>query len=133
MSVNATNQRLFLSYARADDEPFVEKLCHDLRRLNFDPWYDRENMTNDGAPFTQAIGDAIRGSVRLLLVVGPRSIASQYCRGEWQKALAECVPVLPLLRLGDYDSIPAEIGKGLLHIVLAAVQTASARPRWRRR
>jgi hypothetical protein len=111
--------RVFLSYARADDEAFVFKICHALKTLNFDPWYDRENMTNDGSPFTQAIGDAIRACDRMLFFVGPRSVQSAYCAGEWKLALELCKPVVPLLRLGaggdpkdDYDLIPPEIGKG---------------------
>lgn len=98
----------------ADDEPFVEKLFHDLQKLGFDPWYDRQNMTNDGAPFTQAISEAIVASQRLLFIVGPRSVASKYCEGEWRTALKHCVPVLPLLRLGDYDLLPPEL-KGSQH------------------
>lgn len=104
--------RVFLSYARADDEAFVLKLYNALKTLGFDPWYDRENMSSDGSPFTQAIGDAIRACDRLLFFVGPRSVQSAYCAGEWRLALELCRPVLPLLRLGDYDLIPPEIGKG---------------------
>ncbi|MFQ3537118.1 MAG: NB-ARC domain-containing protein, partial [Aggregatilineales bacterium] len=107
----AAQKRLFISYARADDEPFVERLVACLRQLGYEPWYDRQNMTNDGAPFTQAISDAIVRSSRLLLVVGPRSVASKYCKGEWETAQKHCIPVLPLLRLGDYDLIPSSIGK----------------------
>jgi len=111
-SSQAAHKAVFISYARADDEPFVERLFQSLKALGYEPWYDRENMTNDGAPFSQAISDAIVRSNRLLLVVGPRSVASRYCRGEWETALKHCIPVLPLLRLGDYDLIPPSIGKG---------------------
>ncbi len=107
-----TKQTVFLSYARADDEPFVRKLHNDLKTLGIDAWYDRENMTADGSPFTQAIGDAIRASQRVLFIVGPRSVASPYCTGEWTLAQSLCIPVVPLLRLGDYDDIPQAIGKG---------------------
>jgi hypothetical protein len=73
-------------------------------------------MTNDGSPFSQAIGDAIRDCERLLFVVGPRSVASPYCAGEWKLALRLCRPVVPLLRLGaggdDYQLIPPAIGEG---------------------
>lgn len=48
------------SLTRADDEPFVWKLHNDLKTLGIETWYDREHMTADGSPFTQAIGDAIR-------------------------------------------------------------------------
>ena len=35
---------LFLSYAREDDEPFVERLYHALRARGFDVWWDRVSM-----------------------------------------------------------------------------------------
>ncbi|HEX2622993.1 MAG TPA: NB-ARC domain-containing protein, partial [Phototrophicaceae bacterium] len=104
--------RVFLSYARADDEDFVRKLYLDLKRLGFDPWYDREHMTADGTPFTQSIADAIRANRHLLFIAGPRSAASDYCKGEWSLALECCIPVLPLLRLDDYKIIPSAISNG---------------------
>lgn len=104
-----TNTDLFLSYARRDDEPFVQKLHADLLRLGYTAWYDRENMTADGSPFTQAIGDAIRACTHFLFIVGPGSVASKYCRGELDRALRECKVIIPILRLGDYPLIPPEI------------------------
>jgi hypothetical protein len=38
--------RLFISYARADDEPFVKRLYHDLKNAGFDVWWDRVSMPN---------------------------------------------------------------------------------------
>ncbi|MBO9310572.1 MAG: toll/interleukin-1 receptor domain-containing protein, partial [Chloroflexi bacterium] len=35
---------LFLSYARADDEPFVKRLYNDLTAQGFRVWFDREHM-----------------------------------------------------------------------------------------
>ncbi|MDW8172101.1 MAG: toll/interleukin-1 receptor domain-containing protein [Anaerolineae bacterium] len=69
-------------------------------------------MTNDGTPFSQTISEAILRSSRLLLVVGPRSVASPHYRGEWETAQKRCIPVLPLLRLGDHALIPSAIGNG---------------------
>jgi len=36
--------RLFLSYARDDDEPFVRRLYDDLIKAGFDVWFDRLSM-----------------------------------------------------------------------------------------
>jgi hypothetical protein len=43
---------IFLSYARADDEPFVRRLYDDLTAQGFRVWFDRENMPNRGLSFS---------------------------------------------------------------------------------
>ncbi|NJL56704.1 toll/interleukin-1 receptor domain-containing protein [bacterium] len=77
-----TKTRIFISYARADDEPFVEKLYHDLKD-EFDIWWDRETMSNRGKTFLQEIRDAIDWSDRLILIAGPGAFTSDYVRDEW--------------------------------------------------
>src|SRR5690606_6722522 len=44
--------RIFISYARADDEPFVERLYNDLKD-EFEVWWDRVSMPNRGLTFLQ--------------------------------------------------------------------------------
>jgi hypothetical protein len=53
--------------------------------------------------FLPAIRDAISPSDRLLLVVGPKAVASDYVAAEWRCALGLCIAVTPGLRLGDYS------------------------------
>lgn len=101
--------RLFLSYARADDEPFVRRLYDDLREAGFDPWFDREKMPSRGLTFTTEIAHAIDGAERLILVVGPGAIQSEYVRAEWEHALVNCKPVIPILRLGELSLLPDEL------------------------
>jgi hypothetical protein len=48
--------------------------------------------------FTEEIREAIHVSDRLIVVLGPRAIESEYVRAEWQAALAEHKPVVPVLR-----------------------------------
>jgi len=38
-----TTSRIFLSYARGDDEAFVKRLCADLTAAGLYVWFDREN------------------------------------------------------------------------------------------
>ena len=45
---------------------------------------------------------------RVVVVIGPRCVASDYCRAEWQAALAESKPVTPVLRLGQRSMLPPE-------------------------
>ena len=52
---------VFLSYARADDEPFVERLYGDLIQAGIEVWWDRAAMESRGRTFLQEIRDAIEG------------------------------------------------------------------------
>jgi len=109
------NTRVFLSYVRGDDEPFVRRLYEDLTARGFTVWFDRESLMSRGLTFHQEIKDAIHAEVdKLLYIGGPKAALSPNVREEWQFAL-ECnrVVVTPILRLGDYESIPGELS--LLH------------------
>ncbi len=107
--------RIFLSYARGDDEAFVKRLCADLTAAGFQVWFDRESLLSRGLTFHQEIKDAIRTEVdRVVYVGGPKAAQSAYVREEWQFAL-ECdqVVVVPIRRLGDMENVPGELS--LLH------------------
>jgi hypothetical protein len=104
---------VFLSYARNDDEPFVRRLHADLKKAGFDAWFDKDDLRSRGLPFHQEIKDAVRLRDRLIYIGGPRATASPYVREEWQFALAEDKPVIPILRLGVFESvIPGALAEG---------------------
>jgi hypothetical protein len=63
--------RIFLSYSRADDEPFVRRLHAGLTAAGFEVWFDRESMPSRGLTFSYEIQRAIAACDRLVLVVGP--------------------------------------------------------------
>jgi WD40 repeat protein len=115
------NTTVFLSYARGDDgEPFeptnsfVARLHTDLTARGFDVWFDRVSMPSRALTFHQEIRDAIAARRRLVLVVGPKAIVSDYVRQEWQFAWREADKVVtPILRWGDYPLVPDELK--LLH------------------
>ena len=77
---------IFLSYARADDEPFVRRLCDDLTTAGFTVWFDRDDLRSRGVTFHHEIRDAITNCDRVVLIVGPNAVASEYVRQEWQFA-----------------------------------------------
>jgi tetratricopeptide (TPR) repeat protein len=105
---------VFLSYARADDEPFVRRLCDDLTAAGFDVWFDRDDLRSKGLTFHHEIRDAITARDRLVLIVGENAVASEYVRQEWQYAWFDAAKVVtPILRKGDYPLIPDELK--LLH------------------
>ena len=114
-SSSAPVPRIFLSYAREDDEAFVRRLYNDLTAANLTVWFDRESLLSRGKTFHQEIKDAIRTEVdRVVYVGGPKAAASSYVQEEWRFAL-ECdhVVVTPILRLGEFSNIPGELA--LLH------------------
>ena len=101
--------RVFISYARADDEPFVERLHRDLEAAGIDVWWDRDTMASRGRTFLQEIRDAIEAVDRVIAVIGPAAIHSDYVRYEWDHAALFAKGLLPILRLGDYGLVPSEL------------------------
>jgi hypothetical protein len=109
--------RVFLSYARMDDEAFVARLYHYLRR-DFDVWWDRVDMPSRSLSFLEEIRRAIDEVDRVVVVIGPRAVTSEYVRAEWLYAMSVDKLVVPILRAGrnpkkptrrDYELLPAEI------------------------
>jgi tetratricopeptide (TPR) repeat protein len=105
---------LFISYARADDDglsesSFVRRLYRDLTAHGFGVWWDRVSMPGRGLTFLQEIRDAIDRADRLILVIGPGVVKSDYVRAEWQYAQQICKVINPVMRLGDYGQI-SELG-----------------------
>ncbi len=105
---------LFLSYARSDDDPdyndpaksLLRRLYTDLTAAGYAVWWDRESMPSRALTFLQEIRDAITVCDKLLLVVGPGALVSDYVRAEWEYALSICLPVIPILRTGEYALVP---------------------------
>jgi len=100
---------VFLSYARSDDETFARRLHDDLTARGIDVWFDREDMPSRALTFLHEIREAINERDRLVLVVGPGAVISDYVEAEWRHALEMGKPVNPVLRLGDYDLLPPEL------------------------
>lgn len=115
---------VFLSYARKDDEPFVRWLCDDLTTAGFKVWFDRDDLRSRGLTFHHELRDAITNCDRVVLIVGPKAVGSEYVRQEWQYAWFDAEKVItPVLRLNGktadgqtidgYSIIPDELK--LLH------------------
>ncbi len=100
---------LFLSYARADDEAFVRRLRRDLEAAGLSVWWDREKMKSRGRSLHQEIRDAIWGAERVLAIIGPHAVASEYVRTEWDHARLFGRAIVPVLRLGDHGLVPTDL------------------------
>jgi hypothetical protein len=100
---------VFLSYARTDDESFVASVYQSLTVTGISVWWDRVSMPSRGLAFLREIRDAISGCNRFVVLVGPAAVRSDYVRAEWQHALADAKPIIPVLRLGEMADLPAEL------------------------
>jgi len=100
------NYDLFISYCRRDDEEFVKRLYEDLTEKGLTVWWDRECMPSRALTFLQEIRDAIDHSRRLIAVVGPKAVESDYVLQEWIWASQFGNGIVPILRLGEYDLLP---------------------------
>jgi WD40 repeat protein len=102
--------KVFLSYARGDDESFVWRLFVGLQSAGFTVWFDRVSMPSRLLTFHQEIRDAITDCDRLVFVVGPKAVASDYVSQEWRFAYFEAMKcVNPIIRLGGYDLMPEDL------------------------
>src|ERR1035437_1602641 len=96
---------LFLSYARSDDEAFVGRLYEGLTKAGFNVWFDRISMPSRQLTFYQEIKDAIVSCNRLVLIIGPEAVSSEYVSQEWRFAYFEAMKcVNPIVRLDDTDA-----------------------------
>lgn len=100
---------VFICYARDDDEPFVKRLHHDLDKAGIRVWWDRKAMESRGRTFLQEIRDAIENVDRLIAVIGPKAVESDYVRYEWEYALLFAKGIVPVLRLGNHDLLPEDL------------------------
>ena len=100
---------VFISYSRADDEPFVQRLYADLIASGINVWWDRRAMESRGRTFLQEIRDAIENCDRLIAVIGPNASASEYVRYEWEYALLFAKGIVPILRQGGYEDLPSSV------------------------
>jgi hypothetical protein len=110
--------RVFISYARADDDhgrdtdydkpdqSFMRRLYDHLTAAGFAVWWDRVSLPSRSLSFTEEIETAVRACDRLVLVVGPGAVESPYVTAEWGFAAALCRPITPVLRQGDFGIIP---------------------------
>src|SRR5450631_2312095 len=100
---------LFISYSRRASESLAKKIHSDLIAGNLAVWWDRKAMESRGQTFLQEIRNAIADSNRVLLIVTPDAMNSEYVNAEWNFALESCTVVTPILAIGEYDIVPESL------------------------
>ena len=85
----------FLSYSRADEE-FAVRLANDLQTLGVAMWVDRFNI-RPSEHWDRAIERAIRACQKMVVILSPRSVASENVADEISLAIDAGKPVIPVM------------------------------------
>ena len=87
--------RVFISYAHADLD-FATRLATALAAEGIEPWIDREGI-HGGARWSTSVQKGLDTCDALVLVLSPESMESGNVEDEWQYAIDEAKPVVPVL------------------------------------
>ncbi|MEM9449676.1 MAG: TIR domain-containing protein [Cyanobacteria bacterium P01_E01_bin.6] len=99
---------VFISYSRRD-KAFVRALCHALQEREHQLWVDWDGIRSS-LPWREEIFNGIRQATRLVYILSPDTIASQYCNWEIDQALELKKKLIPVLcRDVDINTVRADI------------------------
>jgi WD40 repeat protein len=101
---------VFISYSRRD-KAFVRALCHALQQHGHHLWVDWEGIRSS-LPWREEIASGIRQATRLVYIVSPDAITSEYCNWEIDQALEHQKKLIPVVcREVSSRELRPEIGK----------------------
>ncbi|MEK8017543.1 MAG: toll/interleukin-1 receptor domain-containing protein, partial [Candidatus Parabeggiatoa sp.] len=86
----------FISYSRQDSRDFAIKLQKNLTAQGFDIWLDLHDI-NAGDDFQKRIDTAIENAQRLIYIISPGAVNSEYCAKELALAVELNKPIIPLI------------------------------------
>jgi len=86
----------FISYSRQDSLDFAVKLQKNLTAQGFDIWLDLHDI-NAGDDFQKRIDTAIENAQRLIYIISPGAVNSEYCAKEFALAVQLNKPIIPLI------------------------------------
>ena len=89
---------IFISYSHKDSE-YAHALADRLQSLGFSVWIDAR--LDYGSQWPQAIQKYLDSCDAFILIMSPRSFASDWVQSELQRAKRKRKPVFPLLLEGD--------------------------------
>ncbi len=87
--------RVFICYARAD-ETIVREIARALQAKGVATWVDKEDIPF-GANWDRSIDEAIHAAACILVFLSPQAVASDEVQAEWNLAVEEGKPIVPLL------------------------------------
>jgi tetratricopeptide (TPR) repeat protein len=101
-----TQPYIFISYSWDDDRPFVLRLHRELESAGIKVWRDETDMQSRGDSLRKEVRQAIEAATRIVPVVGPAALASNFVQLEWNYAREKCKPITAIWRLGE--EMPAD-------------------------
>ena len=91
---------VFISYSRDDGSEIAESLHDDLENTGYDAWLDKRDI-RDGMNWNTEIDKGLRLARAVAVVVTPGSNLSLQVESEWNEALNNYMPVIPLIAGGE--------------------------------
>jgi hypothetical protein len=88
-------KRIFISYSSVDKK-VVDELCAKLTKIGIEYFRDEKDI-DWGQSISDSVIDALRESIALLVIISPASLKSQWVPFETGNAIANKLPILPLL------------------------------------
>ncbi|MGZ9226882.1 MAG: toll/interleukin-1 receptor domain-containing protein, partial [Anaerolineales bacterium] len=96
---------IFISYSH-DDTEYAHALADHLHTLGFEVWIDEH--LDYGAQWPQELQKQLDSCLAFILIMTPRSYASEWVQSELQRARRKLKPVFPLLLEGDEPWLSVE-------------------------
>jgi predicted nucleotide-binding protein len=112
------NSRVFISYARPDAH-IAQALAAQLNAIGVDYWIDYANLAI-GEDWLQAITAGLKGADGVIIISSARSSQSDWVMREIRFAVANNVPLLPVV-VDNYANLPSD----LAHIQAVLIRTDS--------
>lgn len=90
---------IFVCHSHQDRE-YALKLADELRKKDFDPWIDKDNL-GPGDRWSRGIFAAIKGCAAFIVLMTPDADTSQWVETEIQLAQKQGKQIFPLLLKGE--------------------------------
>jgi hypothetical protein len=89
---------IFISYCHKDTD-YAHKLANNLQNIGFEVWIDAR--LDYGSQWPQEIQKQMDACDAFIIIMTPRSFASEWVQSELQRAKRKLKPIFPLLLDGD--------------------------------
>jgi len=96
---------IFISYSHKDTD-YAHGLADNLKNMGFDVWIDER--LDYGSQWPQEIQKQLDACDAFILIMSPRSFASEWVQSELQRAKRKLKPIFPLLLEGDEPWLSVE-------------------------
>lgn len=96
---------IFISYSHKDTE-YAHELADNLQNMGFEVWIDER--LDYGSQWPQELQTRLDTCSAFILIMSPRSYASEWVQSELQRARRKMKPIFPLLLEGDEPWLSVE-------------------------